>query len=214
MQTLSTRLTQIVTARNVYIFGLALILVAMPLSKFLMSLGQFFIAASFLMDGKFKTKTQWLLINTPALILCGLFVIHLLGIIHTSDYPEGWKDLRIKFPLFVLPILIATAEPLERKQFESLLLLFVAAVLAGTMISLAVLTELIHRPVTDIREIFIFKISHIRFALFICLSIFIIVYFLRNHPNITLLKKHFFYCWHYGYSLFLRLWNLLRVLLS
>src|SRR5437870_5042495 len=122
---------QIISARNFYLFGLGLIVMAMPLSKFMMSIGQFFLAASFLLDGNLKIRTQWFIINTPALALCGVFLVYLLGIIHTSDHPEGWKDLRIKFPLFVLPILIATAEPLSRKQFENLMLLFVGAVLAG-----------------------------------------------------------------------------------
>src|SRR5436190_4513428 len=95
---------QIITARHIYLFGLALVIAGMPLSKFMMSLGQFFLAASFLLDGKFKTRTQWLLINTSALILCGVYVMHLFGLIFTSDYPGAWLDLRIKFPLFVLPI--------------------------------------------------------------------------------------------------------------
>lgn len=185
----SKSLTQMTSPRNIYLLGLVLMVVGMPLSKFLMSVGQFVLAASFLLDGKFKIKTQWLLINTPALVLCGLFLLHLLGMVHTSDYPDGWKDLRIKFPLFVMPILIATAEPLERKQFENILLLFLLAVFAGSMVSLAVLTGIIHRPVTDIRDIFIFHISHIRFALFTCLSVFIIAYLLWRHQDYHLFKK-------------------------
>lgn len=178
-----------INSRHLYLFGLALLVVGMPLSKFMMSLGQFFLAASFLLDGKFKTKTQWFLINTSALVLCGLYIMLLIGMIHTSDYAGGWRDLRIKFPLFVLPILIATTEPLERKQFEGILLLFVAAVFAGTMVSVAVLTGIIHRPVADIRDIFIFQISHIRFALFTCLAIFIIIHLLWHHAEYNVVKK-------------------------
>ena len=89
----------------------------------------------------------------------------------------------------MLPILIATAEPLERKQFENILLLFVGAVFAGTLISTAVLTGIIHHEITDIRDIFIFHISHIRFALFTCLSVFIIVHLLWRHSEYGFLKK-------------------------
>jgi len=169
--------------------GLALIAVGMPLSKFLMSVGQFALAASFLLDGKFKTKTQWFLINTSALVLCGLFFIHLLGLIHSSDYAAGLQDLRIKFPLLVMPILIASSEPLQRKQFENILLLFVLAVFAGTVVSMAVLVGIIYRPITDIRDIFMFGISHIRFALFTCLSIFFIIHLLWFHREYTPVKK-------------------------
>ena len=74
--------------------------------------------------------------------------------------------------------MIAGSEPLSKKQFNLVIGFFIAAVFAGTMVSMAVLTGIIHREVTDIRDIFIFHISHIRFALFTCIAIFSLLYFL------------------------------------
>ena len=42
---------------------------------------------------------------------------------------------------------------------------FVFAVFAGTISAISVLTGIIHREIYDIRDIFIYKISHIRFCI-------------------------------------------------
>src|SRR5205085_4705129 len=91
---------------------------------------------------------------------------------------EGMKDIRIKLPLLALPVIIAGNEPLSKKQFHLVMGFFIASVFAGSMVSMAVLTGIIQREITDIREIFIFHVSHIRFALFICVAVFSMIYFL------------------------------------
>jgi hypothetical protein len=72
---------------------------------------------------------------------------------------------------------MAGSERLSQKQFMLVLITFISAVLVGTFVAIAVLTGIIHREVIDIRDIFIFKISHIRFGLFTCIAIFTTLYF-------------------------------------
>src|SRR6185369_9500552 len=97
---------------------------------------------------------------------------------YTNDMAEGFKDIRIKLPLLIFPVIIAGSEPLSKKQFNWVMAFFIGAVFAGTIVSMAVLTGIIHHPVHDIRDIFIFHISHIRFALFICIAVFSLFYYL------------------------------------
>jgi len=61
---------------------------------------------------------------------------------------------------------------------------FIASVFVASMISMAVLTGIIHREITDIRQIFIFHVSHIRFALLICVAVFYLLWFIFSgeHP--------------------------------
>ena len=78
--------------------------------------------------------------------------------------------------MLALPVIIATSPPLGIKRFNKLLIFFILAVFSGTMASIIVLFK---GQITDPRELSIF-ISHIRFSLTICFSIFILFYFLTK----------------------------------
>lgn len=107
----------------------------------------------------------------------------------TTDLAAGMKDLRIKLPLLLLPIIISGTEKLTEKQFRYIMGAFVFAVFAGTVSAIAVLTGVIHREIYDIRDIFIYKISHIRFALFTCVAICTLVFYIGYRKVLTPLAK-------------------------
>ena len=155
-----------------YFFGLILLVCAMPLSMYMMSMAQFVLAGSFFLEGNFIEKFKLVFRNKLAMIIVGIFLVHVIGMLWTDNYAEGLRDIRVKLPLLTLTVMIAGNEPLSKKQFNLVIGFFIAAVFAGTMVSMAVLTGIIHREVMDIRDIFIFHISHIRFALFTCIAIF------------------------------------------
>lgn len=154
--------------------GLMMLAAGLPVSFFLTSLSQFFIIGSFFLEGSFREKFRQYSRNKVALLLTVLWLIHLVGLFWTSDMQEGIKDLRIKLPLLILPIILAGSAPLRKKQFDWVLGIFIAAVLGGSLVSIAVYNGIIVRELHSIRDIFIFNVSHIRFALFVCLSIFIL----------------------------------------
>jgi hypothetical protein len=104
-------------------------------------------------------------------------MMHVVGLLWTSNLEQGWDDIRIKLPLLVLTVSMAGSEALSRKQFFMVLACFIGAVVIGSFVSMAVLTGIIHREVIDIRDVFIFKISHIRFGLFTCVAISSLLYF-------------------------------------
>ena len=121
--------------------------------------------------------------NKPALVLTSLFFLHVIGLIYTTDFSYAFKDLRTKLPLFAFPVILSTMEPLNKKRFNWVMLMFVGAVLIGTFISTHVLLE---QEFTDIRKISIL-ISPIRFSLNISIAIFTLIYFIykKEYFNIT-----------------------------
>ncbi len=155
--------------------GLMLLVVGLPLSLFLTSLSQFFIIGAFIIEGSIVEKFKKFLSNPTAVLITVIWLLHLIGLAWTSDLQEGLKDLRIKLPLLLLPLVLSGSEPLSKKQFDWILSVFIASVFAGSLVSMAVYSGIIQRDIRDIRDIFIFNISHIRFALFVCLSIFILL---------------------------------------
>ena len=112
--------------------------------------------------------------NKPALILASIYLIHIMGLFYTTDMDYALKDLRVKLPLLLFPIVFSTMEKTAYKRFRILMLFYVAATLAGTLISVSLMLK---GNFVDIREISPF-ISPIRFGLNICFSLFTLAYFI------------------------------------
>jgi hypothetical protein len=160
----------------VYVFAIALLIIGLPVSKFLMSVSQIMLLINWILEGDLKNKFKRFFENKPALILSSLLFIHIIALIYSTDLAYGSKDIRIKLPLFLLPLIFSTSKPVSKKSFTVFQQLFLGSIFVATIISILILTDTgIHRQVVDIRDISIF-ISHIRFGLLICVAVFIAVY--------------------------------------
>lgn len=134
---------------------------------------------NWLAEGDLKKKIISFWNNKPALILSSLFFLHFIGLFYTSNFQDAYLDLRVKVPLFILPLIISSSEPLSTNIFNSILKLFIASVIFATIVSTLILAGVMHRAIVDMRGISIF-ISHIRFALLICVSFFTTGYLFKN----------------------------------
>lgn len=178
-------------SNRLFFFGTLVLAVSLPLSVYIMSISQFILAGAWLIEGRWLEKFKRAFSNKVVLALLSVYVLHLIGLSYSNNLDYGWKDMRIKLPLFTLPILFSTSPDFSKKQFYTVLLLFVSAVVVSTLISTGVLYDIIHvnKPIREIRDISIF-ISHIRLSLMICITIFICVYFLITEAKqISILNK-------------------------
>lgn len=166
----------------IFVFSITVLVIGMPLSKFLMSISQIILISNWVLSGHLKQKLTDFYKNKAALVLSSLLLLHILGALYSTDLKYAWNDIRIKIPVALLPLILSTSYPLEKKVVEGIMKFFVASIFAGTMVSTAILVGIIHRPVLDIRDISIY-ISHIRFALLICIAIFICVYLALKAPE-------------------------------
>ncbi|MCK9449180.1 MAG: O-antigen ligase family protein [Bacteroidales bacterium] len=130
---------------------------------------------------KIRVFTQ----NKLALVIASIFLLHIIGLLHTTDFAYAWKDLRTKLPLLLLPLIFSSMPALNRRKTDILLGFYVAAVLAGTLFSLQ---AYIQKDFSDIRQISVF-ISSIRFSLSVVFSIFLLVYFLSSYQSYPLWLK-------------------------
>ena len=154
---------------------LALMAASLTLSPFVMGASQFLLVAAWLFTGDpLKVKLQRFLHNKIALLLVSLYLLHVIGLAWTSDFTYALKDLRVKLPLLVLPLVLSSVKPLEKKLTDLLLLVYVLSVFVATCISYWIYLQ---HNYQDIREISQY-ISHIRFCLNIVLVIGIIGYYL------------------------------------
>ena len=106
----------------IYFVGLFLLIISLPLSRFSLSVAQFTLLGNWLWEADFKHKIKSLSKNKPALILISLYLLHVVGLLITSDFDYALKDLRVKISLLALPVIIATSKPIGEKKFDILIL--------------------------------------------------------------------------------------------
>jgi hypothetical protein len=144
-----------------------------------MSLSQLILLGNWILEGGLADKFRAFARNKPALVLSSLLLLHFTGLFYTSDFNYAINDIRIKLPLLAFPLIISTSRPLPGNIFDLLLKVFISATFCASIISSLILADIIHREIVDVRNVSIF-ISHIRFALLVCISIFISVYYFRR----------------------------------
>ena len=126
--------------------------------------------------------------NPAAVVLVSIYLLHIIGLLHTQNFDYALKDLRVKLPLLILPVVISTMNPLPFHRFRLLLMFYLAAIFAGTMVSGGLL---ITGNFADIREISPF-ISPIRFGLNVSFGIFILIYFSFHDQRFKLWQRALF----------------------
>jgi hypothetical protein len=144
-------------------------LIALPLSKFLMSVAQFYLVGLWLFDKRLLEKWREFFSDRAAMVLVSIYIIHVIGLLWTTDFHYAAKDLRIKLPLLALPVIIATSPRISARVFNYLMLIFIAANVVGSFFSMH---ELLTKDIVEIRKISLFM-SHIRFSLNICVAVFV-----------------------------------------
>lgn len=132
-----------------------------------MSVAQFMMAWGWLFSDDLKGRVTKLLKNRLAWVLMSLYVLHVVFLINTNDFEWAFKDLRIKLPLLLIPLYLASGPPVSLKEVKATLWVFIVSVFVASIVS----TYLVmFKGLSEPKEISVF-ISHIRFSLEVCLAI-------------------------------------------
>jgi O-antigen ligase len=173
--------------KKIFIISTILLVVGLPLSPFLVSFGQILLMLNWIVEGKFNTKLSIIKSNKILWAFMVMPIIHIIWLINTTDFQYAFHDLKIKIPLLIMPLVIGTSNYLGKKELRWILNAFVFAVFSGSMVSLAILLDVYHVEINDVRNISIF-ISYIRFGLMVALSILILWSYLVEQRK--LLRKN------------------------
>ncbi|MFM7726193.1 MAG: hypothetical protein ACKO7B_05805, partial [Flavobacteriales bacterium] len=170
--------------RSLHFAGLAIVMVALPFSNFLMSFGMFWLAGVLVLQvstdiaRKQPVLNRWKQFssNSSAMMLSGLFLLPLIGLLWTTHFDYAMWDLRMKLPILVLPLLISCTNPITQGEFRALIGLFILAVVVAVMWCLQVYWMGSPEIDGDVRKISVF-ISHVRFSLLIALALGLLIRF-------------------------------------
>ncbi|PBQ32711.1 hypothetical protein CNR22_13315 [Sphingobacteriaceae bacterium] len=138
------------------------------------SVPEIILGANWLLEGDFKRKFNQLKVNKVFWVLIAVFCLHVLGLLYTSNLSAGSEDVKIKLPLFILPLFIFSAKPLTQKEFYATLYFFILGCVANTLWCLTYSFVLHNNEVIRNASRFM---SHIRLGLYLNVAIACCVYF-------------------------------------
>lgn len=194
----------------IYFGLLALLVIAMPTSNFLMSMAQVLLMVNWIAEGKWCVKLIKARRQPILWAFVAFFFIHLLWCLFSYNWDYALDDLRKKMPLLIVPLVVLTSDSLSRKRIDGLLVIYCCTLLFVS--SYSWINHLIN-PDIAYRSLFPF-ISHIRLALNTCMVIFILLYYIDyvrtkatlcgNRKKICIFILVLFIGWFIGYLLLLQ----------
>jgi hypothetical protein len=158
------------TLNSIHYLGTLLLVIGMPSSKVLMSLGTMVLALAFVLGFNFKSSISDFRSNKLLFPLLAFILIHLISLCWTSDFNYAAADLRIKVPLLLLPIFY-TVKPIPKGTIRTLFL----SIFALTVVAISLYNFLAYNGIIgnysyiDFREMSLFG-SHIRFSLMVAFA--------------------------------------------
>lgn len=162
--------------RYIFLFGLIGLAAGMLFGTVPTSIPQIILAANWLLEKNFEWKWKQLKSNKIFWVLVSLYILHILGMFYTQNLGRGLDDLRNKLPLLVLPLILFSTKPLDKKEFKLLFNFFFISVLISSICCFLVYKGYTKKTIVDVRQASVFM-SHIRFSLFIAFSIIGLVYY-------------------------------------
>ena len=161
--------------RAIYWFGLTLTACALPVSFYFTSVGLIVLAVNFLCQGQWRGRWERLRTNRSLQLGMLVYAPLVLSFGYSADYATALHRLQLWLPLLLVPLIIGLNDPLNRREMQSLLVLFVLSVLTASIIAACRLPLYYSGAIGSIREVY-YYISHIRFALMVVLAIAAMVY--------------------------------------
>ncbi len=162
--------------RWIYAGGLCLLAIGLPSSVFLMSVSQIILVSNWLIEAGFRDKFRRFFQNRAALVFASIYLLHLVGLLYSSNWDYGLSTLRTRLPILLLTLVVASSGPLVGGMKKWILMAFSASI---TVVSLFSLHILFQGDFIDYRELSPF-VSHIRLSLMVVLSVFGLLYLGRD----------------------------------
>jgi hypothetical protein len=159
--------------------ALVLLIIGMLYSTWLTSFSQFVLAGAwvFRFDWKNQIKQFWQ--HTSAVWISALFFLYLFSLLYSSDYQQGFNEVRILLPVFLLPFLFSGLYEVTSKQFRLLIWFYVIVVFTAVLFCIPGIYYYYSGELAELRDASRF-ISHIRLSLHVCLVICILSHFIST----------------------------------
>lgn len=159
-----------------FLFGMAFLVSCLPLSKYLLSVVQFFLIVNWLIEGNFRNKYQNFLQKPALLLFASLFLVYAFSLLYSQNLEAGLVKVKNVLPVLVLALVIGTSEPLSKIHTKWILILFSVAVSVAALICIIRYATGADQYEDNFRRISLFM-HHVVFSMMINLAISVFLYF-------------------------------------
>jgi len=131
-------------------------------------------------EGDLKKRFSVSFRNKYVLLFCGFYVLHLIGLLYTSNMKEGSFDIEVKMSLFIFPIVFACQGVMDFTKQKRFILLFIAGLICNGLICIGVaLWRLLvkHELIFQYKEFSLF-LHPSYYSMYIDVALVMISYFL------------------------------------
>jgi len=173
------------TTSTIHFWLVALMLVGIVGSKFLMSITMMLCVLNFLVEADFKNYWQRIKENHLLHLLIAFYLLHAISLLWSDNISYGINDLRIKAPLLVVSIILI-AKPILKSDHNKLYLLLILSLLVTSVINFCHYQFLLNAHLAkDIRELSLFG-SHIRYGILLAFGIGICLFLSREFKRFSI----------------------------
>lgn len=138
---------------QVYFYTLILVAISLPLSIYTTSMFQILLSINWLAEGRLREKWSRLRNNRALWIVLAFYLVHLVGWLWSEDGTYYLKDMRVKLPFLILPLLVASSTPLLKQQLNRILLAFSVGVFVASIASVIKLLGWLPGEVEGFRDL-------------------------------------------------------------
>lgn len=156
--------------------GALILVVGLPMNKVLMSTGTIWLAANLLIKADFKHYFQRWRSSKIVLLVFFILLLHIVGLLYSTDINYALHDMNSKLPFFVLPIVLI-AYPIDKLFYKDLLYAFVAVVVVTSLANVLFYTMGSTNAAGDIRYLSLFG-SHIRYGVLVLFATIIAAFYI------------------------------------
>ncbi len=168
------------------ITALTILMVGIAVSNVLMSIGAIWIISNWLIEADFKRYKENIKKSPVFWLFSGLLIFSFLSLLWTDDIAYGIKDLMVKLPFFVIPLVMSISKPIKEEVFYYLIYVFLAVLLLTSIFNYY-WYNVICEEANDIRKMSYFM-SHVRYSIILDLGVFSAFYLiLKRKLNVFLL---------------------------
>ena len=196
------------------------------MGKIFMSIGTIGLTVNWVLEGGFKSKSVRIKEQYySAVILSSAYLVHLMWLFNSENFEYASKDLLVKLPLLLIPLVIGSSLKLEKQEKKIIIHVFIMGLFLSTFLSTLVYLQVLppKENAENILQISLFM-SHIRMGLLVSFTSILLFYLIgySNYKNkkALLILGIYFFCflfilqsmtaivsWFLGVS-FLVLWSL------
>lgn len=180
---------------NLLFYSSLLVAFLMPLSHKITVYAIMLFVLSWLLSGQWLNNAISAIKNSVFIILVTFFLLHLIGLLYSSNMHAGWFDIEVKLTMILFPLVFFLSDFLTEQKRKYLLLTFVI----GTTVALFVCigAAFYEYYANNVNNFFYMKLSIVHhptyFAMYICFSLAVILkYLFYDESEISKFLKSLF----------------------